>query len=71
MAKKRKTQKNKKLKRGSWSAAEISLLERQFPDISCNKIAQKLGRPFYAVKRKAYRLGICKSKSYLKSIGRA
>ncbi len=71
MAKKKKATKRKKLVKGLWSNAEIKLLKKEFPNKSCTEVAQKLGRPFYAVKRKAYRLGIYKSKRYLKSIGRA
>jgi len=63
--------KNKKAKKGLWSKKEIQVLKNEFPKKSCAEIARKIGRPFYAVKRKAYRLGIYKAKSYLKSIGRA
>jgi len=69
MAKKKKKAK-KKLKKGLWSNPEIQILRREFPKKSCAAVAKKLGRPLYAVKRKAYRLGIHKSKSYLKSLGR-
>jgi len=70
MAKRGIAQKSKGPKRGLWSTSELSLLKRHFPNKPCDKIAKMLGRPFYAVKRKAYRLGIYKSKKYLKSIGR-
>ena len=69
MAKRKKTKKRKKGPK-LWTTAEINLLKREFPKKSCAEVAQKLGRPFYAVKRKAYRMGIYKSKRYLKSIGR-
>ena len=61
----------KKNKLGTWSKKEVRVLKKEFPNSSCEKVATKLGRPFYAVKRKAYRLAIYKSKRYLKSIGRA
>ena len=61
----------KKLKKGLWSKEEIQVLKKDFPKKPCAEVAKKLGRPFYAVKRKAYRLGIYKSKKYLESIGRA
>jgi len=61
----------RKLKKGLWSKEEIQVLKKEFPKKSCVEVAKNIGRPFYAVKRKAYRLGIYKSKKYLKSIGRA
>ena len=60
----------KKVKLGIWTKKEVQLLKKEFPNNSCEKVANKLSRPFYAVKRKAYRLGIYKTKRYLKSIGR-
>jgi len=62
--------KRKKLKTGAWTKDEIKKLKNLFPNMPCSEVAAKLGRPFFAVKRKAYRLGIYKSKRYLKSIGR-
>ncbi|MFQ5953308.1 MAG: hypothetical protein ACE5JK_07935 [Candidatus Omnitrophota bacterium] len=61
----------KKLKKGLWSKEEVQVLKKDFPRKSCAEVAERLGRPLYAVKRKAYRLGIFKTKKYLKSIGRA
>ena len=69
MAKKKK--KKKKLIKGLWSKSEIRILKKEFPNKSCTEVAAKLGRPLYAVKRKAYRLGIHKTKRYLKSLGRS
>jgi len=60
----------KKQKKGLWSKKEIQVLKREFPKKSCAEVAEKLCRPLYAVKRKAYRLGIYKTKKYLKTIGR-
>jgi hypothetical protein len=62
--------KKKKLKTDLWSKKDIKLLKKVFPNMTCLEAAKKLGRPFFAVKRKAYRLGIYKSKQYLKSIGK-
>jgi hypothetical protein len=62
--------KKKKRAKGFWSKADVNLLKRLFPNKPCIEVAKKLGRPFYAVKRKAYRLGIYKTRSYLKSLGR-
>jgi hypothetical protein len=64
MAKKRKA-------RGQWSRRDINLLKRLFPATATSKIAKKIGRKTDAVKKKASRMGLAKSKRYLKSIGRA
>jgi histone H3/H4 len=64
MAKKRKT-------RGQWSRRDINLLKRLFPTTPTSRIAKKMGRKTDAVKKKASRMGLAKSKRYLKSIGRA
>ena len=69
MAKKRKTTKKKFIK-GTWLKREINLLTKQFPDNPTAKIAAKLGRPLDAVKKKAGRMGLCKSKKYMKTLGR-
>ncbi len=69
MAKKKK--KKKKLKKGLWSRGELTLLKKLFPNNPTAQIAAKLGRPNEAVKKKASRMGLRKSKRYLKSLGRA
>ena len=66
----KKKTKKKKLIKGTWSKSELQILKKEFPNRPCIDVAEKLGRPFYAVKRKAYRLGIYKTKKYLKSLGR-
>jgi hypothetical protein len=63
--------KRKKSARGTWSTKDISLLTRLFPDTPTAKIAARLKRKTDAVKKKASRMGLKKSKRYLKSIGRA
>jgi len=68
---KRKKAKKRRLVRGEWSKSDINLLKKEFPNKSCAEVAKKLGRPIYAVKKKAYRSGIYKSRGYLKSLGRA
>ena len=67
MAKKRKA----KLKKGSWSKGDLNVLTKLFPNNPTAKISAKLGRPNDAVKKKASRMGLRKSKRYLKSLGRA
>jgi hypothetical protein len=60
----------KKLLKGLWSKKDLNLLTKLFPNTPTAKIAAKLGRPTDAVKKKASRMGLCKSKRYLKSLGR-
>lgn len=81
MAKKRKVAKKKKVvkkeakkkkaAKGLWTKAEVSLLRKLFPTNPTSKIAKQLGRKTDAVKKKASRIGLRKTKRYLKSIGRA
>jgi len=61
----------KKLVKGLWSKSEVSLLRKLFPNNPTAKVAARLGRPSEAVKKKALRMGLKKSKKYLKSLGRA
>jgi len=69
MAKKKKVTKKKTLKQ--WTKAEVNLLKKLFPTNPTSKIAKKFKRKTDAVKKKASRMGLRKSKRYLKSIGRA
>ena len=81
MAKKRKVAKKKKVvkrkakkkkaAKGLWTKAEVSLLRKLFPTNPTSKIAKQLRRKTDAVKKKASRMGLRKTKRYLKSIGRA
>ena len=68
MAKKKKS---KKLKKGLWTKGELNQLKKLFPNNPTAKISSTLGRPNDAVKKKASRMGLRKSKRYLKSLGRA
>jgi len=70
MAKKKKASK-KKLVRGVWTKADLATLKKLFPSNPTAAIAAKLGRPTDAVKKKASRMGLRKSKKYLKTLGRA
>ena len=60
----------KKALKGLWAKSEVSLLRKLFPNNPTAKIAAKLGRPTDAVKKKASRMGLRKSKRYMKSLGR-
>ncbi|MGA2172884.1 MAG: hypothetical protein ABSG82_07735 [Sedimentisphaerales bacterium] len=68
MAKKKKARRRP---RGQWSGRDINLLKRLFPVTATSKIARKMGRKTDAVKKKASRMGLKKSKVYLRRIGRA
>ena len=63
--------KRKKLIKGLWSKGELSKLKKLFPNTPTAKISTLLGRPNDAVKKKASRMGLRKSKRYLKTLGRA
>jgi hypothetical protein len=76
MAKKRKATKKKKAVRKRkapkpWTPAEVKLLRQQFPTNPTSRIAAQLRRKTDAVKKKASRMKLKKSKKYLRSIGRA
>jgi len=60
----------KKLIKGLWSKSELALLKKLFPSNPTAEIAAKLGRPTDAVKKKASRMRLRKSKKYMKSLGR-
>jgi hypothetical protein len=61
----------KKLVKGLWSKSEVSLLKKLFQSNPTAKVAAQLGRPTEAVKKKASRMGLKKTKRYMKSLGRA
>jgi hypothetical protein len=68
---KKKTAKRKRAKKGLWSASEINMLKKRFPTNPTAKVAAQLGRKTDAVKKKASRMGLRKTKRYMKSLGRA
>lgn len=68
---KKKAGKSKKAIKGVWLKNEVALLKKLFPNNATAEIAAKLGRPTDAVKKKASRMGLRKSKKYMKSLGRA
>jgi hypothetical protein len=53
-----------------WNAAEVNQLKRLFPENPTAAVAKKLGRKIDTVKKKASRMGLKKSKRYLKKLGR-
>jgi hypothetical protein len=70
-AAKKKVAKKKKAPKGLWTAKDAALLKKLFPNNPTAKIAARLRRKTDAVKKKASRMGLRKSKAYLKKLGRA
>ncbi len=68
---KRKKAAGKRGTRGTWSTKDLNLLVKLFSNTPTAQIAGKLKRKTDAVKKKASRMGLKKSRRYLKSIGRA
>ena len=68
MAKMKKASKSRK---GTWTQGDLKLLNDKFPGMPTSDIAAKLGRPVDAVKKKASRMGLRKTKKYMKSLGRS
>ena len=56
--------------KGTWTSKDLSLLKKFFANNPTAMVAEKLNRGLDAVKRKASRLGLKKTKKYMKSIGR-
>jgi hypothetical protein len=56
--------------RGTWSKDDLRDLKKLFPDRPTAEVAAELGRPTEAVKKKASRMGLKKSRRYMKSLGR-
>lgn len=68
-AKKKKAVKKKAAK--GWKPNEVALLKKLFPNNPTSAIARQLRRKTDAVKKKASRMGLRKSRKYLKKLGRA
>jgi len=60
----------RKTVKGRWSKSDINLLRRLFPNNPTARVAARFGRTAKTVERKAYRMGLKKSRKYLKSLGR-
>jgi hypothetical protein len=58
------------VKKGTWTKADLQLLKKMFANASTAEVAKKLGRGLEPVKKKASRMGLVKSKKYMKSLGR-
>jgi hypothetical protein len=68
---KKKRAKGKKAAKGLWTPDDVKLLRKLFSTTPTSKIAKELGRKTDAVKKKASRMGLRKSKKYMRSLGRA
>ena len=63
--------KSGKLIKGLWSKTDIKTLKKLFSNNPTAKVAARLKRPFDAVKKKASRMGLRKTRKYMKSLGRS
>jgi hypothetical protein len=63
--------KKKKLTAGRWSKDEIKVLKKLFRNTSIKDVAKELNRKPKSVEARAYRLGLKKTRKYLKSVGLA
>ncbi len=61
----------KKIKKNPWSKRELALLKKLYGNNPTAKIASRFGRKSDAVKKKASRMGLRKTKKYMKTLGRA
>lgn len=53
-----------------WTREEVRILKQIFRNASNATVAARLGRTPKAVERKASKLGLTKTKKYLKTLGR-
>ena len=63
--------KRKKLVKGLWSKDDVKLLKKLFANRKTQEVADELGRSLRSVMGKAQKMGLKKTKKYLKSLGRA
>ena len=68
---KKTVSRKRKVKRSSWSRGEVAQLRRLFARNSTKSVAKELRRSVKSVGQKASRLGLKKTKRYMKSLGRA
>ena len=61
----------KKLIKGTWTQDDLKMLKKLFPSNPTAEVAAQLCRPTEAVKKKASRMGLRKTKRYMKTLGRA
>ncbi|HNS22775.1 MAG TPA: hypothetical protein PKH24_19900 [Sedimentisphaerales bacterium] len=56
--------------KGAWTKDDVKELKKLFPNRPTAEVASQLGRPTEAVKKKASRMGLRKSRVYMKGLGR-
>ncbi|MCF7973652.1 MAG: hypothetical protein K9N55_07545 [Phycisphaerae bacterium] len=61
----------KTLTKGLWTKEDLKVLKSMFANNPTADVAAKLGRPTEAVKKKASRMGLSKTKKYMKTLGRS
>jgi hypothetical protein len=61
----------KTLTKGLWTKEDLKVLKSMFANHPTADVAAKLGRPTEAVKKKASRMGLSKTKKYMKTLGRS
>jgi len=59
------------IKKGTWTQDDLKVLKKDFRNSLTTEVAKELGRPVDAVKKKASRMGLRKSKRHMKTLGRA
>ena len=67
-AKKASKKSKAKVVTGLWSTSEVSTLKKNYSNMSTRKVAEKLGRTTKAVEIKAFKMGLRKSKKYLREV---
>ena len=68
---KKKTKKKATLVKGLWSKDEVQLLKKLFGNSPTAEVAAQLNRSVDTVKKKASRMGLRKTKKYMKTLGRS
>jgi len=56
--------------RGIWTKRDLRDLKRLFPSRSTKEVAELMNRPLQAVKKRASRLGLKKSKKRMTALGK-
>ena len=70
MAKKKKRSAKAKITKGIWTKSDVAMLKKLFPSNPTAMVAGELCRGIDAVKKKAARTGLQKTKRYMKTLGR-
>lgn len=60
-----------RIRKGTWTQDDLKTLKKEFKNKRTAEIADELNRPVDAVKKKASRMGLRKSRKHMKSLGRS